>query len=344
MRRTGAAHDGENHMVLMPGGVGANFRPDGQRTFVGMGSSIRRFYGDGDGEPVLETDAAGVVTAVNVSDPEGLAGRVESGSTRYYMFDAQGSVANETDASGNLVNSRYYDAYGWEARVQGPSGANVSTGSLWGWNARWGCYFDRAVGTYHMGAREYAPGMGRFLERDPIGFAGGMNPYAYCGGNPVGAADPEGLKINILASGRDYGRIKTSLDKLRSAPKGSPVWQMMHDYDCSDEIINVAPLPDYDSDPLNAYGGNSPIYGDRKDLGIPTIFYNPYRGKDVPGAGKGGAPLRTSPTEFLGHELGHRDPRNPRRTKRPDPGGRVDPKTGRQSGGVRGASPRPGTW
>ena len=108
-------------------------------------------------------------------------------------MDAQGRVANETDASGNLVNSRWYDAYGWEARVQGLSGTNVSTSSPWGWNARWGCYADRLSGTYHLGAREYAPGLGRFLERDPIGFDGGINLYAYCEGSPVGAADPLGL-------------------------------------------------------------------------------------------------------------------------------------------------------
>lgn len=31
--------------------------------------------------------------------------------------------------------------------------------------------------------RYYDPTEGRFLNRDPIGYAGGMNLYAYCGGS-----------------------------------------------------------------------------------------------------------------------------------------------------------------
>ncbi len=41
--------------------------------------------------------------------------------------------------------------------------------------------------------RYYDPAEGRFLTRDPIGYAGGLNLYAYCGNNPVGRSDPSGL-------------------------------------------------------------------------------------------------------------------------------------------------------
>jgi hypothetical protein len=41
--------------------------------------------------------------------------------------------------------------------------------------------------------RYYDPTEGRWLTRDPIGYAGGLNLYAYCGGNPVNLADPLGL-------------------------------------------------------------------------------------------------------------------------------------------------------
>ena len=40
--------------------------------------------------------------------------------------------------------------------------------------------------------------MGRWLERDPIGFAGGMNAYAYCAGQPVGRMDPTGKIVPLL--------------------------------------------------------------------------------------------------------------------------------------------------
>ena len=44
-----------------------------------------------------------------------------------------------------------------------------------------------------MGHREYDPLACRFLTRDPIGYDGGINLYAYCGNNPIMFADPSGF-------------------------------------------------------------------------------------------------------------------------------------------------------
>jgi len=43
-----------------------------------------------------------------------------------------------------------------------------------------------------MGARQYAPGLGRFLEVDPVE-GGSANDYDYVGGDPVNAVDLDGL-------------------------------------------------------------------------------------------------------------------------------------------------------
>jgi hypothetical protein len=48
----------------------------------------------------------------------------------------------------------------------------------------------------YMRARFYMPSVGRFINQDPIGLAGGMNMYGYVGGNPINRTDPSGLKID----------------------------------------------------------------------------------------------------------------------------------------------------
>ncbi|WP_219858963.1 RHS repeat-associated core domain-containing protein [Pseudomonas entomophila] len=135
----------------------------------------------------LVTVKQGAVSRIILRTPDmPLAEQQTAGSTSAGLLaiDDKGSVLSVQEADED--EPRRYSAYGHEPGLP-------SSRRLLGFN---GEHFERASGCYPLGSgyRSYSPGLMRFQSPDdwsPFG-QGGLNPYAFCAGDPVNNQDPSG--------------------------------------------------------------------------------------------------------------------------------------------------------
>ena len=81
------------------------------------------------------------------------------------------------------------DPFGGNLPDENPSGLGNFTCNL----RLPGQYFDRETNLTYTYFRDYDPGIGRYVQSDPMGLADGLNSYAYTNANPLVRRDPLGL-------------------------------------------------------------------------------------------------------------------------------------------------------
>lgn len=175
-----------------------------ERTFAPPGGGLPQTVGYvWDGLRVAEErDPAGSVLAEYVHGPSGLDDRLfmardvdgDGARERYwYHTNAVGSVAALTDDAGAVVERYRYGPWG-EVTVLAPDGVTVRNSSAFGNPLRFqSMYRDDETNFDYAVNRFYSSDEGRFVSRDPIGFADGLNRYAFAGNDPVNFRDPLGL-------------------------------------------------------------------------------------------------------------------------------------------------------
>jgi len=98
------------------------------------------------------------------------------------------------DASGKVLWKWNGEPFGLSKPNENPSGSGTS----FSYNLRFpGQYFDKESNLHYNHHRYYDPSTGKYVSSDPIGLAGGMNPYAYVSGDPVSRIDPFGLETGV---------------------------------------------------------------------------------------------------------------------------------------------------
>ena len=110
----------------------------------------------------------------------------------YFHNDHLGTPQALTDAAGRTVWKAQYDPFGKATVNEDPDGDGQSVVN----NLRFpGQYYDAETGLHYNYHRYYDPATGRYLQPDPIGLAGGLNPYHYVRNNPIRFTDRLGLQV-----------------------------------------------------------------------------------------------------------------------------------------------------
>ena len=164
-------YDSENRLTTASGaGNTASYSYDaqGRRKTKTVNGTTTVFVTDAGNREVLEYD--GATGAIQRWYAYGLGSNdvlnqtnVVAGTRAGFIPDIQGSVIGSIDSSSGVLSKIGYLPYGKSANVPGTFGytgqrIDAETGGL-----------------YYYRARHYSPLLGRFLQTDPIGYAGGGN-------------------------------------------------------------------------------------------------------------------------------------------------------------------------
>ncbi|WP_116811997.1 RHS repeat-associated core domain-containing protein [Steroidobacter cummioxidans] len=178
-------YSSENLLTSAPGGVSLSYDPMARLYQSSSSAGVTRFAYDGD-RLVAEYNASNqllrrYVHGAAVDEPLVWYEGNGTATRRWLHADERGSIIAISDASGALFGINRYDEHGM------PASDNVGrfqfTGQTW----------MPEVKLYYFKARFYSASLGRFLQTDPIGYAAGMNLYAYVRGDVINMRDPTGL-------------------------------------------------------------------------------------------------------------------------------------------------------
>ena len=159
---------------------------------------------DADGNRLISRDSTGATLFLPGQDVRYTTATGATACTRYYNF-AGSTIASRTASGVTWLSSDHQgtatlaiDRETQNATIRRQNPFGVTRGAVPAWPNTRGFVGGTSDGTglTHLGAREYDPGIGRFISVDPVQDLSDpqqWNGYTYAGSNPVTRADPSGL-------------------------------------------------------------------------------------------------------------------------------------------------------
>ena len=121
----------------------------------------------------------------------------------YVTQDANFNVTALLDTAGTVVERILYDAYG-KRTLYNAAWSATQASTLYNNEVLYAGYrLDPESGLYQVRHRHYHPTLGRWVQRDPIRYHDGMNPYEYVRGKTLTLVDPSGLQAEECCLEKD---------------------------------------------------------------------------------------------------------------------------------------------
>ena len=188
------SYDFDNHLISVDNGNTATYIYDalGRRIRKQTQSGVLNYYYAGN--QIVEernTDNTVIATYLYGIGIDDILQMRRNGQDYWYHKNHLGSVVALTDGQGSVVERYEYGPYG-KLSIYGANDSilfHSSVGNIYYFTGR---EFDFETGLYHYRARTLHPGLGRFMQHDPLLYADAMGLYHYVSNMPTMMVDPWG--------------------------------------------------------------------------------------------------------------------------------------------------------
>ena len=188
---------------------------------------------------------------------------------RYQLDNHLGSACVELDARARIVSYEEYAPFGsttYQAvrrHTEAPKRFRFT-----------GKERDEETGLYYLGARYYAPWLGRWTAADPAGLVDGPNLYRYARNCPVLVSDPRGTDPPDPRNYENFADFSAAAPSPYSPEYLQQVWQDAH------------PAPATPAGPQCTAGAELPVQGDvsgadQAQLAAAGVFFMPDNSADI---------------------------------------------------------------